>query len=229
MRMKDLRSPAVALSVLSLIFLHCSHSDAFISPSTVPVTSSSSLQHDVSRLPTETPRRATTTATTLYMNKKKKKKIPGGSSKKKAAAGSNGGKGFGVATSSVLSSVLPKAMSSFQYAGTVLPGVQSPQRIVTNPKIMKPDYADDGTPKNRPQMLPWVIEQKTPEEVEKMRAAGRVAREVLDIAGRMVKAGVTTDEIDAVVRKLLPGTLFAGMLWLETSNISVSHNNILDA
>ena len=34
-----------------------------------------------------------------------------------------------------------------------------------------------------------------------MRAAGRVAREVLDIAGRMVAPGVTTDAIDAVVHE----------------------------
>lgn len=32
-----------------------------------------------------------------------------------------------------------------------------------------------------------------------MRASGKAAREVLDIAGRVVKAGVTTDEIDAAV------------------------------
>jgi len=34
-----------------------------------------------------------------------------------------------------------------------------------------------------------------------MRAAGRVAREVLDIAGRAVRVGVTTDEIDALVHE----------------------------
>ena len=56
-------------------------------------------------------------------------------------------------------------------------------------------------PKNVSRMLPWVIEVKTEEEIEKMRAAGRVAREVLDLAGRMVCAGVTTDEIDNVVHE----------------------------
>jgi methionyl aminopeptidase len=50
-------------------------------------------------------------------------------------------------------------------------------------------------------MLPWIIEVKTPEEIEKMRAAGRVAREVLDIAGRAVQVGVSTDEIDALVHE----------------------------
>lgn len=50
-------------------------------------------------------------------------------------------------------------------------------------------------------MLPWMIEVKTPEEIEKMRAAGRAAREILDLAGRMVAPGVTTDEIDALVHE----------------------------
>jgi methionyl aminopeptidase len=47
--------------------------------------------------------------------------------------------------------------------------------------------------------MPWIVESKTPEEIEKMRAAGRVAREVLDIAGRAVRVGITTDEIDQLV------------------------------
>ena len=50
-------------------------------------------------------------------------------------------------------------------------------------------------------MLPWVVEVKTAEEIIKMRAAGKVAREVLDIAGRAVRAGITTDEIDTLVHE----------------------------
>jgi methionyl aminopeptidase len=37
---------------------------------------------------------------------------------------------------------------------------------------------------------------KTPEEIEKMRIAGRLAAELLDYIGPFVKAGVTTDELD---------------------------------
>lgn len=50
-------------------------------------------------------------------------------------------------------------------------------------------------------MLPWVVEVKTAEEIVKMRAAGKVAREVLDIAGQAVRPGITTDEIDALVHQ----------------------------
>ena len=54
-------------------------------------------------------------------------------------------------------------------------------------------------PKSKSQMLPWIIEVKTAEEIVKMRAAGKVARQVLDIAGQAVRAGISTDEIDAIV------------------------------
>ena len=37
---------------------------------------------------------------------------------------------------------------------------------------------------------------KTPEEIEKMRIAGRLAAELLDYIGPFVKAGVTTNELD---------------------------------
>ena len=48
-------------------------------------------------------------------------------------------------------------------------------------------------------MLPWIIEVKKADEILKMRAAGKVAREVLDAAGAAIAAGVTTDEIDNIV------------------------------
>jgi methionyl aminopeptidase len=46
-----------------------------------------------------------------------------------------------------------------------------------------------------------MIEVKSLDEIQKMKAAGRVAREVLDIAGRAVRVGITTDEIDNIVHE----------------------------
>jgi methionyl aminopeptidase len=40
------------------------------------------------------------------------------------------------------------------------------------------------------------ISIKTPEEIEKMRVAGRLAAELLDYIEPLVKAGITTDELD---------------------------------
>jgi len=42
------------------------------------------------------------------------------------------------------------------------------------------------------------IHTKTPEEIEKMRVAGRLAAEVLQIVAPHVKPGVTTDELDRI-------------------------------
>jgi len=67
--------------------------------------------------------------------------------------------------------------------------------------ILRPDYADDGRPKAKGSLLPWQVEVKTAEDIEGMRIAGRVAREVLDAAGRMVAPGMTTDAIDELVTR----------------------------
>jgi methionyl aminopeptidase len=42
------------------------------------------------------------------------------------------------------------------------------------------------------------IQTKTPDEIEKMRVAGRLAAEVLQIVAPHVKPGVTTDELDRI-------------------------------
>ncbi|MFZ0791522.1 MAG: type I methionyl aminopeptidase [Chromatiaceae bacterium] len=42
------------------------------------------------------------------------------------------------------------------------------------------------------------VEIKTPEAIERMRVAGRLAADVLDMIGEHVQPGVTTDELDAI-------------------------------
>lgn len=119
----------------------------------------------------------------MHNNKKKKK------SKSKRTSKSSGGHGFG-------------ASASFSYAGSIRPGSISPQRIVAEGDVTSiPDYALDGVPKAKAPAFPWMIEVKTPEEIEKMRAAGKLARKVLDLAGRAVDVGVTTEEIDSLVHE----------------------------
>lgn len=89
------------------------------------------------------------------------------------------------------------ARDTFKYAGDLRPGVQSPRREVPA-SIPRPDYHKDGKPKNTGPLLPWQIEKKTAKDIEGMRAAGLVAREVLDAACRAAVVGATTDSIDAV-------------------------------
>lgn len=101
------------------------------------------------------------------------------------------GAGFGGAAS---------VKDTFKYSGRVRPGKQSPRRTVPA-GIPRPDYWKDGQPKARGSLLPWQIEVKSEADIAGMRAAGRIAREVLDLAGNALKVGMTTDEIDALVHE----------------------------
>lgn len=89
--------------------------------------------------------------------------------------------------------------TSFPYAGDIRPGKLSPQRVVLNEEIVKPDYWDTGVPKSSSPMLPWMIEVKSDHEIARMRESGVLARHILDMAGRAVTPGITTDEIDTIV------------------------------
>ncbi|KAJ8901513.1 hypothetical protein NDN08_007357 [Rhodosorus marinus] len=86
----------------------------------------------------------------------------------------------------------------FKYTGKVRPGIVSPKRSVPG-VIMRPSYADDGIPKEKQPQKPWEIEIKSEEDIAAMRISGRLAREVLDIAGRTAVAGASTEDIDVVV------------------------------
>jgi methionine aminopeptidase len=46
---------------------------------------------------------------------------------------------------------------------------------------------------------------KTPEQIEKMRVAGRLAAEVLEMIAPHVKPGVTTDELDQICHDYIVG------------------------
>ncbi|HEV2890931.1 MAG TPA: type I methionyl aminopeptidase [Frankiaceae bacterium] len=78
----------------------------------------------------------------------------------------------------------------------VKPGRLSPPREVPA-HIPRPDYAVTGTPvRTRASGKP-----KTPDEIERMRRAGRAAAEVLQVVGAAVRPGITTDELDAIAHE----------------------------
>ncbi|XP_052113892.1 methionine aminopeptidase 1A [Arachis duranensis] len=90
-------------------------------------------------------------------------------------------------------------MPHFDWTGTLRPYPISVKRIVPA-NIDKPDWADDGIPKIEPNSdFQHTVEIKSPDLIAKMRETCRIAREVLDAAARIVRPGVTTDEIDKVV------------------------------
>jgi len=77
----------------------------------------------------------------------------------------------------------------------------SPKRTVPA-SIPHPDYAKDGIPRSEQKFVGrnniTILDKK---QQEGMRKVCRLAREVLDIAAREVKPGVTTDYLDEVVHK----------------------------
>ncbi|KAK2791188.1 Methionine aminopeptidase 1 [Emmonsiellopsis sp. PD_33] len=77
----------------------------------------------------------------------------------------------------------------------------APQNTVPD-SIPNPDYAKDGIPRSEQKFVGrHNITILSPKEQEGMRKVCRLAREVLDIAAREVKPGVTTDHIDKIVHQ----------------------------
>ena len=80
--------------------------------------------------------------------------------------------------------------------GRVMPGAISPMRYVPD-HIVKPDYADSGI------VGRWDEPRIKDESViARMREAGKLAAEILRLAGEQVRPGITTDEIDIFVHDL---------------------------
>src|SRR6478672_7940271 len=77
------------------------------------------------------------------------------------------------------------------------PGKLSPWRQVP-PQIARPEYVGKKAPKRY-----RGSDVQTPETIEKMRLAGRLAAQAVVVAGEHCKPGVTTDEIDRVVHEFL--------------------------
>ncbi|XP_047093590.1 methionine aminopeptidase 1A-like [Lolium rigidum] len=89
----------------------------------------------------------------------------------------------------------------FDWTGPLRPFPISKMRLVPD-EIEKPDWALDGIPKIEPDSdLQKRVEIKTPEQIERMRETCRIAREVLDAGARIIKPGITTDEIDRVIHE----------------------------
>lgn len=114
------------------------------------------------------------------------------------------------------SSELPPEFRGFSFTGSLRPGIVSAQMPPPEGCSCLPDYAlhPRGLPRSeflrsRTKTIP-VIEG---EDLQTMRRACELGREVLDIAARFMRAGVTGDEIDRVVyaacreRRLYPSPL----------------------
>ena len=81
--------------------------------------------------------------------------------------------------------------------GTLTPGTVSPRRPVP-PNIARPEYVDRPAPAKFTGSA-----VKTPETIEKMRIASRIAAQAIVEVGKHITPGVTTDELDAVGHEFL--------------------------
>jgi methionyl aminopeptidase len=80
--------------------------------------------------------------------------------------------------------------------GPLTQGQVSPRREVPA-SIPRPEYVGKREPKRSNTTV------QTPEIIDRMRRAGRLAARAVVLAGERCKPGVTTDEIDAVVHEFL--------------------------
>ena len=89
----------------------------------------------------------------------------------------------------------------YRYTGPLrVAHVKLPRRTVPD-RIPRPDYAEDGLPRSEERFNRTSTKFRVLDEqgIEGMRRVCRLGREVLDIAVRASKVGVTTEEIDAIV------------------------------
>ncbi|CAM9502796.1 unnamed protein product, partial [Phaeothamnion confervicola] len=98
---------------------------------------------------------------------------------------------------------MPREFAGYSFTGPLRPAYVTPRRPIP-PSIPKPDYADhiqghseieQREPRNAP------IPVYNAKQIAGIRHACQMGREVLDVAGRCVRAGVTCDEIDRVVHE----------------------------
>jgi len=82
-------------------------------------------------------------------------------------------------------------------AGHLIPGRVTGLRRVPD-RIPRPEYV--GRPGPRPY---GGDDRYTPDEIERIRAAGRLAAQAVDVVGAALRPGVTTDELDAVAHDFL--------------------------
>jgi len=92
---------------------------------------------------------------------------------------------------------------NFKFTGRLRPAGQSDTRVVPR-TIPRPDYADhpEGYPMSELKLKGnTYIKPLDHTEIEDMRVACKLGREVLDEAAKAIAPGVTTDEIDRVVHE----------------------------
>ena len=89
---------------------------------------------------------------------------------------------------------------TFSFTGSLRPVYPLSPRRAVPPHIKRPDYSEDGDPKSERRLRGrhniTILNEK---EIEAMRKVCRLGREVLDLAAKEVRPGITTDYLDEIV------------------------------
>jgi methionyl aminopeptidase len=81
--------------------------------------------------------------------------------------------------------------------GKLVPGRISPQLSVPS-SISRPEYVGKPAPAKF-----LGTDVKTPAQIEKIRAAGKLAAQAIELVGANAKPGITTDELDKIAHEFL--------------------------
>ncbi|KAF9052606.1 peptidase M24, structural domain-containing protein [Panaeolus papilionaceus] len=87
---------------------------------------------------------------------------------------------------------------NYSFTGTLRPVYPLSSKRVVPAHIPRPEYAQDGVPRNEMKAAGQPPKILTKEEQEKMRTVCKLGREVLDITAAAIRPGVTTDELDEI-------------------------------
>ena len=101
---------------------------------------------------------------------------------------------------------IPPEFRNYEFSGPLRPAYVTKQvQIPEGIGIPRPDYADTSDPVSEKEMRGnSSVDCKQGDDIEGMRLAGRLGREVIDIAGRFLKVGVTGDQIGRNSEKSTP-------------------------
>ena len=84
-----------------------------------------------------------------------------------------------------------------KFSGSLTPGAVS--KSLSVPKsIVRPEYVGKSSPAE------WTGGHvKNPEQVEKIRTAGKLAAQAIELAGKSIEIGISTNELDVIVHDFL--------------------------
>ena len=128
---------------------------------------------------------------------------------------------------------MPPEFNGYTFSGALRPACVTPQRTIPD-GIAMPDYALHPNGASRSEEADkrgsGRIHVHTAEEIDRLRVVCKLGREVMEIAGKYLKVGVTGDEIDRIVhaacveRKCYPSPL---NYYCFPKSVCVSPNEVI--